>query len=267
MYRQAPLRYLGAPFRYRITLEPHGATGGTRWTVPERLAGARGGVHLGLHAGDAPPGAPGRGCRLASHLEVRATEPLSPLQRRLALQLPPGRNPRSLALGRELRAGERRRGRIRRGPVLERFRSGGFAYTLTPPKLDLDSVDDFMFNTRRGFCGQLRVGVRIAGARWRRAGARGDGLPGRRMEPDRRLLHRAPVRRACLGRGMARGARLDGAHQPPPAAWSHRSASIAAWWRRSRTRSRPPTACCAKSAGSPTPDSAGTPSTLGGRTA
>jgi transglutaminase-like putative cysteine protease len=37
--------------------------------------------------------------------------------------------------------------------VLDMFRKGGFEYTLTPPRLDLDSVDDFVFHTRRGFCG------------------------------------------------------------------------------------------------------------------
>lgn len=152
IYRQAPLRYLGAPFRYRITLEPHQRN----W----------------WYALDMPSGSPERevvftwdymlatrrpvrqavSYELASHLEVRATEPLSPLQRRLALQLPPGRNPRSLALGRELRAASADEAAFV-AALLERFRSGGFAYTLTPPKLDLDSVDDFMFNTRRGFCG------------------------------------------------------------------------------------------------------------------
>jgi hypothetical protein len=37
--------------------------------------------------------------------------------------------------------------------VLSYFRTGGFQYSLTPPKLDLNSVDDFLFNTQRGFCG------------------------------------------------------------------------------------------------------------------
>jgi hypothetical protein len=35
------------------------------------------------------------------------------------------------------------------------FRDGHFAYTLTPPLLDQDSVDDFLFNSRRGFCGHF----------------------------------------------------------------------------------------------------------------
>jgi hypothetical protein len=39
------------------------------------------------------------------------------------------------------------------GAVLNLFRRGGFEYTLTPPRLDMDSVDDFIFNTKRGFCG------------------------------------------------------------------------------------------------------------------
>ncbi len=37
--------------------------------------------------------------------------------------------------------------------VLNYFRTGGFQYTLTPPKLGFNSVDDFVFNTRLGFCG------------------------------------------------------------------------------------------------------------------
>jgi hypothetical protein len=41
--------------------------------------------------------------------------------------------------------------------VLAMFREQEFYYTLTPPRLERDSVDDFLFNTRRGFCGHLRV--------------------------------------------------------------------------------------------------------------
>ena len=36
--------------------------------------------------------------------------------------------------------------------VLRMFREQNFFYTLTPSRLDLNSVDDFLFNTRRGFC-------------------------------------------------------------------------------------------------------------------
>jgi transglutaminase-like putative cysteine protease len=36
--------------------------------------------------------------------------------------------------------------------VLQMFREQSFFYTLTPSRLDFDSVDDFLFNTRKGFC-------------------------------------------------------------------------------------------------------------------
>jgi hypothetical protein len=39
--------------------------------------------------------------------------------------------------------------------VVALFREGHFEYTLTPPLLDVNSVDDFLFNTRRGFCGHF----------------------------------------------------------------------------------------------------------------
>ncbi len=38
--------------------------------------------------------------------------------------------------------------------MLDHFRDG-FEYTLTPPLLDHDSIDDFLFNTRLGFCGHF----------------------------------------------------------------------------------------------------------------
>ncbi len=39
--------------------------------------------------------------------------------------------------------------------VLQMFREQEFYYTLTPPRLERDSVDDFLFNSRRGFCGHF----------------------------------------------------------------------------------------------------------------
>ncbi len=36
--------------------------------------------------------------------------------------------------------------------VLTKFGSEEFYYTLQPPALDLNAVDDFLFNTKRGFC-------------------------------------------------------------------------------------------------------------------
>ena len=37
--------------------------------------------------------------------------------------------------------------------TLEYLHRGGFVYSLTPEPLGADAIDDFLFNTRTGFCG------------------------------------------------------------------------------------------------------------------
>ncbi|MBS0396404.1 MAG: DUF3488 domain-containing transglutaminase family protein, partial [Proteobacteria bacterium] len=71
--------------------------------------------------------------------------------RRRDLRLPAGRAPRTLALAAELRAASRD-ARDYIGRVLERFRREPFEYTLEPPLLGGEPVDEFLFETRRGFC-------------------------------------------------------------------------------------------------------------------
>ena len=36
--------------------------------------------------------------------------------------------------------------------VLDHFRNGGYEYTLSPPRLGRHSVDEFLFDTKRGYC-------------------------------------------------------------------------------------------------------------------
>lgn len=89
-----------------------------------------------------------------SYLDTRYTGPLSILARRLDTRLPPDRNPRTLALAQTLRAGSSS-DRDYADRVLEYFRSAGFTYTLEPPLLGPDSVDDLVFGSRLGFCGHF----------------------------------------------------------------------------------------------------------------
>jgi len=92
--------------------------------------------------------------RARSYPRYIAGTDLSPALRNHHLQLPADRNPRSLELARRMRAEAiDDAGFI--GAVLDRFRNEEFYYTLTPPRLERDSVDDFLFNTRRGFCGHF----------------------------------------------------------------------------------------------------------------
>src|SRR5262249_26710050 len=68
--------------------------------------------------------------------------------------LPPGNNDRSRQFALDLR-GRSASDKAYVDAVLKFFRTGGFEYTLTPPRLGPNSVDDFLFQTRQGFCGHF----------------------------------------------------------------------------------------------------------------
>ena len=75
----------------------------------------------------------------------------TPASLRNWLELPPAFNPRTLALAarwREESDGDQHL--VER--ALTMFREQPFRYTLQPPRLGRDSVDDFLFDTRSGFC-------------------------------------------------------------------------------------------------------------------
>lgn len=81
-----------------------------------------------------------------------ALEPfgLSPQTRSLALALPSARNPRTLALARRLRAQSTDTEDYARR-ALALFRDE-FSYSLEPPPLGLNAVDEFLFDTKSGYC-------------------------------------------------------------------------------------------------------------------
>jgi transglutaminase-like putative cysteine protease len=90
--------------------------------------------------------------KLSSHTHVQSAEPLSDAMRRRDTRLPEKRNPRTLELALELRR-THPDDRDYVDAVLDLFRRQPFFYTLEPPPLGLNSVDEFLFDTRRGFCG------------------------------------------------------------------------------------------------------------------
>jgi protein-glutamine gamma-glutamyltransferase len=88
----------------------------------------------------------------ASFTRVQSSAPLNLTMRKRDLRLPFGRNPRTQQLARELRSAHADDMEYVQA-VLAMFTQQAFFYTLTPPKLSDDSVDEFLFNTKRGFCG------------------------------------------------------------------------------------------------------------------
>jgi protein-glutamine gamma-glutamyltransferase len=145
------LQYLGTPYRYRVALQP---TRQNWWFALDTPAQSpANNVHLTYDNQllSAEPVREPVSFDALSYLRTRSLEPLSASSRREDTA-PPRNNPRSLALAQTLR---RRAGSDAEfvAATLEYLRRGGFVYSLTPELLGADAVDDFLFNTRNGFCG------------------------------------------------------------------------------------------------------------------
>jgi transglutaminase-like putative cysteine protease len=88
---------------------------------------------------------------VTSYTDYRAREPLTPSQQDYYRTLPANSNPRTRALVESWLADDPAPEEIIRR-ALNVFRSGEFYYTLTPPPLGRDAIDEFVFETREGFC-------------------------------------------------------------------------------------------------------------------
>ncbi|GJI98771.1 protein-glutamine gamma-glutamyltransferase [Duganella caerulea] len=154
----------GQPLHHEITMEPTN----TRWLAALELSGPT----LSL---------PGHRVRDSDELEFFTSDPVTQRLRyeadawtdftvqaaeqpqRMArwTELPAGYNPRTLALARRWRqtvapgAEGPLTARQSAGAALQAlqyFHEGGYAYTLQPPLLGHDAVDDFLFGSKAGFC-------------------------------------------------------------------------------------------------------------------
>jgi len=151
-YRQQPLRYLGRPYRYSVTLVPDS---NRWWFALDTVTGSPDRHVVFTYDYDLIANEPvtqPTTYDALSYTHTESAEPLSNLARSRETALPADRNPRTRELAANLREhAPTDIGFVR--AVIELFHTGGFEYSLTPPKLDLDSVDDFLFRTRTGFCG------------------------------------------------------------------------------------------------------------------
>jgi transglutaminase-like putative cysteine protease len=152
------LRVFGAPVRYEVTLEPHNRP----WLMV-------------LDAASARPEVSGMNILQTADLQWLTTRPVTDLLRYRAqshadfrygpsartvalepeLRLPPGFNPRTLALAAEMRRDPRyaQAGAVELVPaVLDRLRGGGYVYTLEPGVYGQHTADEFWFDRKQGFC-------------------------------------------------------------------------------------------------------------------
>jgi transglutaminase-like putative cysteine protease len=141
---------IGPSLRYTVTLEPHNKN----WLFVLDLAA------------QAPPQAKiSRDFQVlaeatvrnrmrydaVSYPDYRAGVAENPEELRRALQLPPGYNPRARALAQSWLQGLPDNESIVR-QALNMFHIEKFFYTTQPPLLGENSVDEFLFDTKRGFC-------------------------------------------------------------------------------------------------------------------
>lgn len=89
--------------------------------------------------------------RARSWLGFTVEPELSDWRRRTELKLPPERNPRTRALALQMREEAASDARFV-DAVLDMFNQQPYVYTLQPPLLGPNGMDDFLFRTRRGFC-------------------------------------------------------------------------------------------------------------------
>jgi len=167
----------GSPVNYTVTLEPHNK----RWLFALDLPGK-----LSIAADLAPdfqllsrnPVNARIRYQASSFLSYRANLEEPPQQMRRALALPRGFNPQARKLAAAWRAeaeatpspsfDKLRTGQASPGgrgsnrpaginerlvrTVLNHFNQGGFEYTLEPPLLGANGIDEFLFSTKQGFC-------------------------------------------------------------------------------------------------------------------
>ena len=147
-----PLQPQGPAYRYTVSLEPHQH----RWLFtldwPSQWDPAAGMLTSDYTLVRREPVSRPIEVTATSVTHVQSPAALSEAQRRRDTRLPPNRNPRTLQLAQHMRGAHPDDMDYLRA-VLALFAQQPFYYTLTPPRLAGNSVDEFLFDTRRGFCG------------------------------------------------------------------------------------------------------------------
>jgi len=140
----------GEEVSYEITLEPHNR----RWLFALDIPGTV--PPLAFISGDFQlysnePVKNRMRYDMKSYLNAKYGLSEGRLALRRALQLPPDSNPRAVEFARSLRAKHADDVPLVE-EVLRMFRNQNFFYTLEPPLLGENPIDEFLFSTRSGFC-------------------------------------------------------------------------------------------------------------------
>jgi protein-glutamine gamma-glutamyltransferase len=163
------IEYRGDPVHYRVTLEPTGRAWAFALDMPQSWSQDRS-LRMGsdYQLGTFFSGSRVRALdyEVTSYVDYSAREPLTPGEIATFTSLPEGSSPRTRALAASLIADAPSADTVI-ARAMDYLRSQPFQYTLTPPALGAQPVDEFLFETREGFCehyaSALTVLLRAAG--------------------------------------------------------------------------------------------------------
>jgi transglutaminase-like putative cysteine protease len=141
---------LSYPIDYTVTLEPHNKTWLFTLEMPTQIS-VPAGMTYDFQVRQKTPVTARQRYTAHSQLGYRANAEEDPRQLLRALTIPLNLNPRAQKLGAEWRANSDNDEAITR-TALAYFSREGFQYTLSPPPLGVNEIDDFLFGTRKGFC-------------------------------------------------------------------------------------------------------------------
>ncbi len=148
----ADIEHLGNAVAYRITLQPHNRPWLFALDMPATWSDRSARMTLDYQLVSSQMVDQLRSYDLESYPQFKAGAEIGNHLRRYTLDFGPKiRNPRSQAWARHLRDGGASDLEIVTS-VLRMFREQPFVYTLEPPPLGMNSVDEFLWNTREGFC-------------------------------------------------------------------------------------------------------------------
>ncbi len=138
------------PFRYSLTMEPtqnHWVFGLDRIVeVPDRTR-----METDMTMYQRRPITSITTLNMISDPDIPLDLELGPMFREAALQLPDGFNPLTQALADQWRKETESPGLIVQRAI-NMFSTEGFEYSFTPPPIGRNSVDDFLFETKSGYC-------------------------------------------------------------------------------------------------------------------
>ncbi|OGA16025.1 MAG: hypothetical protein A3H32_13795 [Betaproteobacteria bacterium RIFCSPLOWO2_02_FULL_63_19] len=156
LQRGVKFESLDAPVDYEITLEPHNRRWMFALDLPGRLP-PRTRISIDYVLLSVRPIRTRMRYQLRSYPSYRATAGADPEDIRLALSYPRGFNPRAQRLAREWRRTLGNDEAILL-QAIDFLRTGRYGYTLQPPLLGANSVDEFLFDTKEGFCEHFSSG-------------------------------------------------------------------------------------------------------------